>query len=557
MSLIEVKFGGQTHTIDKDRDFLAAGGQAELFVKGGKVVKLYFDPKTMPPEKKLTELGLLARNKAFVIPQEFVKQGKKNVGLLFDLVKDCVPLQSANSNGFWVDNGITPKSALEVVEKIKANIQFAHEQKCLIVDLNPFNVLLGKKDQARNWFIDTESYATPNFKATAIAPGIRDWQAKEFTALTDWYSFAIIACEFFLGAHPFRNGSGRHPDFPVKPDPMEERMRKNVSVFNKRTQVSSKIRSLDAIPQTYREWFIALFECGKRTMPPDIAVAQATRVIAPVIRDSASFMIELLQSYPEDIRKHKFLRGKRIVKAGGKTWVGKVAYDQVGEVILFEGEPLFASLEESGRLRLVHKLQPVAFDLLVDAVLVSDNQLYAKINDNLVEIEFSNIGGKIVATTGSAWPVMPYATKLFSNILTQNILGRIFFLIPGYANVHIKELAGHEIENATRTGSVIFAVSRKGRKLWRSVIVCSGDYSSYKIEAEETDDTDINAAKLLRPLLVQLTDEMQFEIADLKSGQKRIVNDQDNALSGQMRISSEEDQLVFFVEKQLFKISMK
>lgn len=557
MSLIEVQFGGQTHIIDKDREFLAAGGQAELFVKGGKVVKLYFDPKTMPPEKKLAELGLLGRNKSFVIPQEFVRQGKKSVGLLFDLVKDSVPLQSANSNGFWVDNSITPKSALVVVEKIKATIQFAHERKCLIVDLNPFNVLLSKKDQTQNWFIDTESYATPNFKATAIAPGIRDWQAKEFTTLTDWYSFAIIACEFFLGAHPFRNGSGRHPDFPSKPDPMEERMRKNVSVFNKRTQVSSKIRSLDTIPQTYREWFVALFEHGKRTMPPDIAVAQTTRVVAPVIRTSASFVIELLQSYPAEIRQHKFLLGKRIVKAGSKTWVGKVDYDQVGEVFLFEGEPLFASVEESGRLRLVYKSQSVVFDLLVDEIVVSDNRLYAKINDNLVEIEFSNIAGKVIATAGSAWPVMPYATKFFSAVLTQNILGRIFFLIPGYANVHVKELAGHEIENAARTGNVILAVSRKGRKLWRSVIVCTNDYNSYRIETEETDDTDLNAAKLAKPLLVRLTDEMKFELVDLKSGQKRIVDDKDKVLSGQARLASEDDQLMFFAGKNLFRIAMK
>lgn len=555
--MIEVKFGHQVHTIDPERDYLAEGGQAKLYVKSGKVIKLYFDPKTMPDGKKIDELGLLSANKSFVIPQEFVYEKNRKAGLLFDLVKDSLPLQSANSNGFWVDNNITPKLALEIVERIKAKVQFAHEKKCLIVDLNPFNVLLGKKDQNKNWFIDTESYQTPNFKATAIAPGIRDWSAKEFTPLTDWYSFAIIACEFFLGAHPFRGGSGRHPDFPVKPDPMEDRMKRNVSVFNKRTQVSSKIRSLDSIPKNYRDWFISIFEQGKRTMPPDVAVAQAVRVVQPVIRDSASFVIELLQSYPDSIRQHKFVDGKRIIKAVSKTWIDKVAYDQTGEVVLFEGDPLFAGVDESGKLRLTYKSQPVVFDLLVESVAVSDNRLYAKINDNLVEIELNKIGEKVIATTGSSWPVMPYSTKVFQNVLAQNILGRIFFLIPGYANAHIKELAGHDVENAERIGNVILAISRKGRKLFRSIIVCSNDYNSYRFESDETDNTDINAAKLLKPLLIQLSDEMKFELVDLKSGYKRIVDDKDKVLSGQTRLSSEGDQLVFFAGNELFKISMK
>lgn len=536
---------------------MTEGGQAKLYVKGNKVVKLYFDPKTMPPEKKIEELGLLGKNKSFVIPLEFVYEDKNKVGLLYDLVKDSLPLQSANANGFWVDNGITSKSAFEIVEKIKSTIQFAHDKKCLIVDLNPFNVLLNKKNQMNHWLIDSESYQTPSFKATAIAPGIRDWSVKEFTPLTDWYSFAIIACEFFLGAHPFRNGSGRHPDFPVKPDPMEERMKRNISVFNKRTQVSSKIRSFDIIPKSYRDWFIQLFEYGKRLMPPDIAVAQAIRVVAKVIRDSSSFVIELLQSYPDDIRQHSLIAGKRVVKTGNKIWIDKVSYNQTGEVIIFENDPLFADVDESGNLRLIYKSDLISFDLLVEAIMISNNKLYAKINDNLVEIEFNKLGDKIIATTGSSWPVMPYATKLFQNVVAQNVLGKIFFLIPGFANIHVKELAGHEIENAKRFDNTIIAVSRKDKKLFRNVIVCSNNFSSYKIESEESDDADINTARLARPLLVRLTEEIKFELIDLKSGQKKIIDDRDRVLSGQLRLSNEVDQLTFFVSKELFKISMK
>ena len=50
-----------------------------------------------------------------------------------------------------------------------------------------------------------------------------------FNKLTDWYSYAIVTFQMYIGIHPFK---GIHPDY--KPKDLELRMKDGASVFDKK-----------------------------------------------------------------------------------------------------------------------------------------------------------------------------------------------------------------------------------------------------------------------------------------------------------------------------------
>ena len=130
-------------------------------------------------------------------------------------------------------------------------------------------------DQLNNiFFIDTDSYKTKSYNATAIMESIRDRHSSSFNTNTDWFSWAIITFQMFIGIHPFK---GKHPKFSN----LDERMMNNVSVLNSSVSIPKLCASFDVIPQAYREWYKAVFEDGKRVPPP--SGFQDLIIIQPII----------------------------------------------------------------------------------------------------------------------------------------------------------------------------------------------------------------------------------------------------------------------------------
>ena len=68
------------------------------------------------------------------------------------------------------------------------------------------------RDMQHVLFIDVDSYQTAGFPATAIMDSIRDRHSSTYSAGTDWFSFAILAFQMFVGVHPYR---GKHATLAV------------------------------------------------------------------------------------------------------------------------------------------------------------------------------------------------------------------------------------------------------------------------------------------------------------------------------------------------------
>jgi len=81
------------------------------------------------------------------------------------------------------------------------------------------------------FMIDVDSYQTPGYPATVIMPSVRDYSvhAAHFSELSDWFSFAVLAFQLFVGVHPTRDTQAVRTS--AKDKRLEHRMRQHISAF--------------------------------------------------------------------------------------------------------------------------------------------------------------------------------------------------------------------------------------------------------------------------------------------------------------------------------------
>lgn len=548
---MEVKVQNKTVRLE-DTDFLAAGGQAKVYAKGDTVYKIYHDPKTLVPEQKIAELAVNASNNAVALPKLQITDAVGcRIGLTFDFLKNAEPIFNMGSNGYWQDKNLTAEKAVALIEAAKKSVQAVHDKNCLIVDLNPFNLLVDQKTLFKHWLIDTESWQTKSFPATAIMPGIRDFSSKTFSRLSDWYSFAIITCEFFIGVHPFKGGA--HPRFG--PKDMELRMQNNASVFDKNVRLNARIRALDSIPENYRKWYFELFQQGKRTAPPETGVLQGVRVVQKVLQQAVAFEIELLQEYQAGITKHRFIEGKRIVWTGRKIWTDKIEYPTADEVVFCEGEPVFLKLLENGKVEIKSDLQITGAELFAEKLCVCDNTLFVKSGSALTQVEFVKMGKVLSVSLGQSWNVLPLATKVFDGVCYQDTMGEPYLIVPGVAFIRAPELKGFKIINARKQYNAILVVGYKDGQNTLFTFMFDKTFSSYTCYNAPVEEKDLNIAVLKKQVAVSIPDDGKLKLQSLQDGKERLLADK--AIDSDFTLSSEENTVVFFINQRLFKLTMK
>jgi serine/threonine protein kinase len=217
-----------------DNNFKAKGGEGSIYIVGDTVYKVC-DPGKMIADGKFKELAALDHMR-IIRPDDVLLDSKsKPTGYTMKVVPgNPLPLAKILSKTYREREGVTPDMMAELVSQISEGIRYIHKKPgYLQVDGNELNYMV-TNNHKDIYFIDVNSYQTPNFPADAIMPSIRDWNAgTNFTQLTDWYSFAIISFYMFTGIHPFK---GMHPNFTNLKTSMIERMQVGISVLDKNTQ---------------------------------------------------------------------------------------------------------------------------------------------------------------------------------------------------------------------------------------------------------------------------------------------------------------------------------
>ena len=316
----------------------------------------------------------------------------------------------------------------------------------------------------RVYFLDVDSYQTPSFAATALMESVRDRHAAVWNEGTDWFSFAIVSFQMFVGIHPYK---GKHPTLKT----LEERMTRNVSVLHPDVSVPAACLPFDIIPRPWRDWYHAVLDCGQRVPPPRdlpavIVIPKQTE------RQTGSDLFRIERHWECDgtiialtagvvvTTEAIYLNGRRHADARPGTKIGLTPHGK---------QPIAATLEH-GQVRLFDPTrgQALSCDIAGEQLMATEGQLYVKHGVALREIGFLEMPGRLLPQVKTVGAVLENATQLFEGVALQNLIGAWYAsLLTGHGVCHqvrLAELDGAQVLDAKLQGGVLMVVAaRAGR----------------------------------------------------------------------------------------------
>ena len=549
---MKVKRSGKLITLS-DSDFLSAGGEGSVYLKNTDIYKIYNNQPKYSISDKIKELSVLDKPNILRPVDLVLDETNSQIGFTMRYVDNTTSLPLLFTTSFRDRNSITPDNITKLVENIASTIQFIHDKKILIVDANEFNYLVSKNDYETPFFIDVDSYQTPNFPATAIMPSIQDYTSVSFSELTDWYSFAIVSFQLFVGIHPYK---GSHPNF--KKDDIASRCKSHVSVFNKEVKFPSVTRSFDLIPTNYRDWFHDVLEKGERKLPPTIAGKIIAKAQQTIVTNKLS-ITEVLE-FSEKIKNVKFypmyniIVGETIYKVGNNTYK---LHSKHSEIILFNGEILELFIR-NGKLHYVRNNIDEELNILASKMMIIDDRIYILHSDKLMEIKIEKMKNLIFSINNS-WNILSGSSSLFKNCLYSNMLGKAYFYIPSKEKtcniLHLESLDGYKILDAAYEKDTMIVVAfKKGSYSRFTIKFLSNDFTFTDI-VEEKDVTlsEINFTTLDNKVSLLLADD-EIQITVAKSTNKKILSSVGLPLD--CVLENDGNSVYYYCDRKLFRIKM-
>lgn len=496
---MKVLLKGKEVTLSDTTDFIYSGGEGAVYGKGSYVYKIYHDVTKMLPLGKIDELKKLNKTNILKPLEVLTDKNGKTIGFTMDWIKNTVAMCRAFTNDFLKREGITLEMQNILVKNIKQDIQnVIHPNSCLQVDGNEMNYLLSTKDFTIPYFIDVDSYQTPSYPATAQMLSIKDWHTKEFNEFTDWFAFAIVTFQLYTGIHPFK---GMHPGY--KPNDFEQRMKDNVSVFNKDVKYPASVRNFNLIPTNYKDWYYKLFEKGERLEPP-LAFGETIQV-APtttVVRDTKDGVIveEIFKSITGNIlsvfsfKGNEYIVTEKAILKNRRVHIND-SYKNTDNLYITENDIPVKVFNDNSYIAFSYHKRVDTTQITRGTMINDFGDLYILTEDKLQQYIIEEFGEKIRGYYGLSYPILPNASEMFRKTIYSNVLGKPYFIIPyrdikNKTSIFIKEfveLRNHKILDAKYEGNLLFVASMYKSKFYRHIFKINFEIQEYRLfKVDET-----------------------------------------------------------------------
>lgn len=527
----KVKVGNGPVITLTDKHYKAAGGEASIYVTNGMVYKLYHDPvhKQIPP-KKIQELGAIT-NPNVVIPQNIVydTKGGSPVGYTTKYVDNAEPLVKFFTRTFKNDNNIDFKQINDLVKAMQMIVSDIHAANCLVVDLNELNVLAELKGNIIPWFIDTDSYSTPSFKATAIMDSVRDRKVTVYdsqgamhyrpTVDSDWFSWAILAFQLYTNIHPFRGG---HPNY--KPRDKQKQMDDGISVFHKDVRVPPSVNDFKVIPARHLDYFKHVFLKNERGIPPladsSIPVLVPTQIVT--IKGTDRISVSEIASYDSKIMAVQDIIGVYYVATENKIYANKkeIGTHNAKKIRLCSASDgtLVVAQQDNDTIvfRDLTKSEPIG-TATSKGMFVRNNAIYTMSRGKLLENVFNSFGGKPVHQVKEIENLSVNSSTIYKGCVIQDLLGKKFLVLPykqgSCFSKHIPQLDDYRIVDAKADKNVIIVIGEKKGQYDRIIIVYDKKFTACDIRKDEDVTYDsINVTVMDNGLCILLASDTELEL---------------------------------------------
>ena len=500
-----------------DKDYLASGGQASIYIKSGLAIKIYTDETQMIPIDKINELRAI-HDPSVLLPKHIVYDSKgKPIGYAMDFKKDTHPLCKLFTKAFKDRNNISHEMINGLIEKGQGTVKSVHSAKCLIVDLNELNLLAAQKFDEL-YFIDVDSYMTPSFRATAIMESIRDplIHGNKWTEGSDWFSFAILAFQMWIGIHPYK---GKHPDYNGAD--FLQRMKDGISVFDKKVSLPKVCSDFSIIPPSHLRWFRQIFVDNARIAPPsmgDVSLVLAIPMTFNVVSANAMFELSEHFVFQENVKTVFNFMGINFASCADKVLKEKailpVSINSSDKVIFCESSgiaPVVGTVQ-NGKLTICECNGANVGEISASAAMYRNGCIYSIHEGKLIENSFINLGEKIIHRTRLAAQVMNLSTKMFDGVIFQDLLGKQHITLPyeqgKVSTLPTKELDGYRILDARSERNVCGVMAEKNGKYHRFIFTFDAAYRGYTLRvSNNVDYSDINLTVMPNGITVLATND--------------------------------------------------
>jgi hypothetical protein len=493
----KIKIGSGGVITLSDKHYFAAGGEGAIFVNSGMAYKLYHDPAhKMLPSKKIQELGKI-NNSQVIIPREIIYDvpSGEPVGYTTRFIDDAEPLLKFFTKTFKNDNNISFQMVNHLVKQMQLITAEIHAANCLIVDYNELNVLVNIAPTVLTpFYIDTDSYATPSFKATAVMDSIRDRKVSTTdkngvlhynpTVESDWFSFAILAFWLYSNIHAFR---GAHPNY--RPNQKAQQMDDGISVFHPGVRVPPSVNDFKVIPSRHLDWFKQVFYKNERGVPPmpdsSVPLLVPTQIIT--IKGTDRLGVNEIAAYNDAIMAIQTMMGLYYVATkthyyANQKEIGRHKANKVAIAFATDGTPIFAEqdVNHKSAFRDLTKGDPLG--TANGDMCARNNAIYTIGRGKLIENSFTSFCGKIIHKVTEVENVSVTSAKMFNGCVIQDLLGKIFLTLPyklgSCFSKHIPQLDGYRIVDAKAEKNVIVVIGEKKGQFDRFIIVYNKTYTS-------------------------------------------------------------------------------
>ncbi len=555
-------------------DFVARGGQATIYAKGGQAFKLYSDPKKMIPRGKMQQLARIADSRV-VKPERVLSDTAHGpaIGYTMRYIRGGYTLCQLFPRCFRQRHNITPDKVLALVKQMRELVANVHAAGALVVDLNEMNFLVSPAFDAI-YAIDVDSYQTAHYPADAIMPSVRDPQTSDgqFNELSDWFSFAVVTFQMFIGIHPYK---GKHSRVKT----LAERMKRNLSVFDPAVKIPKVCYPYDVIPDHLLAWYRSLLEHGRRLAPPkQLGVVVKAPVRTSAINVGKALDITELASYADPVRAVFDRDGSLLVLTDREVWqAGRpITTGQAlpgGTISVgFSGplnRPVLASNDQQ-QLRLYDLLNRTKLQttMAAEQICSSSGHIYLRNGDQILRVVLTDVGPAVIASYEIVANVLPHATRLYPGVAIQDLLGATYVSLltanRGGQQLRLVELDGQPVLDAKYEKQVLMVIvatkagAAGATSYDRYVFRFSADFAHYDLRrTRDVSHNGLNFVTLDSGICVCLTptDELEVFANRPDSSASKLISDE--ALCGDMLLARNGDRVLFFRHRKVYQMTLR
>lgn len=572
----KVKIGNHGGIITiTDKYYKASGGEAAIYVNGGKVFKLYHDPHKSLPAKKMQELGRIL-NPLVIVPEDLIYDASTGdpIGYTARYVDDVEPLLKLFTKSFKQANNIDPQMIAELVKTLQLVTNDVHTAQCLIVDFNELNELVHVEPKVLTpYFIDVDSYATPSFRATAIMDSVRDRRVTSYVngklvykadIESDWFSWAVLTFQLYTNIHPYR---GSHPNY--KPADKHKQMDDGLSVFHAGVRVPPIANPFTVIPPRHLAYYKDVFFNGNRGVPPLPDGMAALTVPAAIVTVKGTNKVDVIQTaaYSENVVSVLQIMGVNYVVTAKKVYSNDrelmCGCERAKKTLVCsatDGSPIVATLT-GDTVTFAELTKQKVIGTISSRYMFARNGCIYTIGGNgkLVENGFASLGNNIIHRINEIENVSVLTVKVFEGCVIQDLLGKKFLTLPysrgACFSKHLPQLDDYRVIDAKSERNVTVVVAEKNGQYDRFIIVFKKDYSDFDVRKVEDIAYDgINFTVMENGVCLLLANDSQLE---LFADNQRVDVLEDPPFDATMKLFSTPDGVFFVNGNTIHQIKRK